>query len=276
MDDIDKKIDELIKGTLKRFERLEQLVFNEVYNELSTKLQIREARITFTPNNLNIITALNRLMERFSPAIGRIIRYITDGIRQVLGVTSREMAKIDIRAERTGRDIVDEVMRHSATSANRVLSLEPIFSDIKQSMIANLSNGEGMTVKELRQALYSKVVEDKLARRYFSRWTHDIFMQYQRAGANKIRLKLGLEFARYQGGLIDTTRDWCEKYNRKVLHESEIEAWRLETWDGKPETGYVPILDCGGYNCRHRFDWISTDMARRERPDFFIQNPANV
>lgn len=276
MDDIDKKIDELIKGTFRRYERLEQLIFNEVYNELSTKLQVREARIVFTPNNLNVITALNRLMDRFSPAIGRIIKYITDGVRQVLGLTAKEMAKIDIRAIKSGKDVVEEATRHSATTANKVLSLEPIFNDVKQSVIASLSTNDGLTLKDLRETLFNKVVNDKLARRYFSRWTHDAFMQYQRIGANRIRIDLGLKFARYTGGLIDTTREWCNKYNRKVLHESEIEAWKLEDWEGKPETGYVPIIDCGGYNCRHRFDWISEELARRLRPEYFTQNPANV
>jgi hypothetical protein len=51
--------------------------------------------------------------------------------------------------------------------------------------------------------------------------------------------------------------------------------WESLNWEGKPETGYNALIDCGGYNCRHRLDWVSDQMARRLRPDLF-KNKVNV
>jgi hypothetical protein len=119
----------------------------------------------------------------------------------------------------------------------------------------------------MRRALQNKIVGNKLAERYYSRWTSDIYSQYQRLGANEVRKDIGLRFAIYQGGLIESSRPFCEKRNGEVFHEDEVKSWVNLEFEGKPETGYNPITDLGGYNCRHRLDWISDELAFRLRPE---------
>ena len=52
-----------------------------------------------------------------------------------------------------------------------------------------------------------------------------------------------------------------------MYHEDEIKSWENLNFAGKPETGYNPIVDLGGYNCRHRLDWVSDQVAFRLRPE---------
>lgn len=277
MRELDEKIDELVKGTASRFAKLEQLIFDQVYNYLSERLLVREQRITFDAQNFGVISNINSLIERFSPAIGRIGKYIISGIRSVMGLTVEQLTKVDVRAIKTGQPIIDDLLNHSATIINKNLGLEVIFNDIKQEAISQMANIDGIDLKTLRQNLLNKVVNNKIAQKYFARWTHDIYSQMQRVGANKIRIELGLTHAIYQGGLIATSRDFCEDRNRKCFSDEEIMSWSSLKWEGKPEIGYNPIIDCGGYNCRHRLDWISDELAKRLRPDLFTNKvPANV
>lgn len=266
---LDEKIDELVKGTASRFEKLERLIFNEVINYLSESLHVRETRITFNAQNYGVISAIDKLMQRFSTAVGRIGKYIIDGIRSVMGLTVDQLTKVDVRAVKTGNIVIDELLNHSATIINKILSLETIFLDIKQTAISLLTGPDGLGLTELREQLRIKVVGNKIAQRYFSRWTHDIYSQMQRIGANRIRIDLGLKYAIYQGGLIATSRDFCEERNNKCFSDDEIMSWKNLDWVGKPEIGYNPLIDCGGYNCRHRLDWISNQLAKRLRPDLF-------
>lgn len=275
MRELDEKIDELVKGTASRFEKLEKLIFNEVFNYLSSSLYVREQRIEFNAQNFGVVSAIDKLIERFSPAVGRIGKYIINGIRSVMGLTVQQLTKVDVRAIKTGQPIIDELLNHSATIVNKNLSLEIIFSDIKQEAITQMTNVDGIDLKTLRQKLLNKVVNNKIAQRYFSRWTHDIYSQMQRVGANKIRIGLGLTHAIYQGGLIATSRDFCDERNGKCFSEKEIMQWSSLRWEGKPEVGYNPIIDCGGYNCRHRLDWISDELAKRLRPDLFDRKSIN-
>ena len=54
----------------------------------------------------------------------------------------------------------------------------------------------------------------------------------------------------YAGGVIETTRPFCEDLAGAVLTEEEItDIWSSESWAGK-EPG-DPFVVRGGYNCRH-------------------------
>jgi hypothetical protein len=275
MKELDEKIDELVKGTASRFEKLEKLILNEVLSYLSERLLVREQRIVFDANNFGVISKIDTLLSRFSTGIQNIGKYIIRGIGSVMGLTTEQLSQIDTRAIKTGKTVTDELLKHAATVINKNLNLERIFLDIKQDAISLLADPKGIDLVELRKALSQKVVGNKLAQKYFSRWTHDLYSQMQRVGANRMRIELGLRFAIYQGGLIATSRDFCEERNRQCFSDEEIMKWKELDWEGKPEIGYNPIIDCGGYNCRHRLDWISDEMAKRLRPDLFGKKAIN-
>ena len=275
MRELDEKIHELVKGTASRFAKLEKLIYNEVLNYLSERLLVREQRIVFDANNFGVISKIDSLLSVFSSAIQSIGKYILQGIGSVMGLTTQQLAKIDTKAIRTGKTVTDELLNHAATIINKNLSLERIFLDVKQEAISLMADPKGIDLVELRKALRQKVIGNKIAQKYYSRWTHDIYSQMQRIGANRIRIDLGLKYAIYQGGLIATSRDFCEERNRECFSEEEIMSWEKLDWEGKPQTGYNALIHCGGYNCRHRLDWVSEQMARRLRPDLFGKKVIN-
>lgn len=90
-------------------------------------------------------------------------------------------------------------------------------------------------------------------------FAYDMYSQIDRATANVVRNDLGFEFAIYEGGLIETSRKFCIDHEGNIYHISEIE-------DMKPKEAippnYNPFTDCGGYNCRHHWNFISTSLAK--------------
>tara|TARA_R110000782_G_scaffold9198_2_gene29774 strand:+ start:262 stop:957 length:696 start_codon:yes stop_codon:yes gene_type:complete len=63
----------------------------------------------------------------------------------------------------------------------------------------------------------------------------------------------GVERFTYAGGVIDTTREFCESHVDKTYSEAEIRSiWSSQTWGGKKPGD--PFVTRGGYNCRHH--WI--------------------
>jgi hypothetical protein len=77
--------------------------------------------------------------------------------------------------------------------------------------------------------------------------------------------EIGIEWYRYLGGEIPTTREFCQHREGKYFHKKEIEMWgqgknsagiddiKDGTWNGRiPETDIKTIFTfVGGYNCRH-------------------------
>lgn len=91
--------------------------------------------------------------------------------------------------------------------------------------------------------------------------------------------ELGLQAALYQGGIIASTRAFCEVRNGRVFLESEIARFgtakdayggytnkKEGLFAGKPDP-YDPKTDCGGYNCRHTWHYIPNVIAVGMRPD---------
>lgn len=267
---MDELIESLIKGTDKRLEKLEKLLYTILTDYLQDELDISGNRIKYTKKNISIVERIDSLTGKFGTAFDQLIGYIIDGIKQTIRLTTKDLSKFDTKAIMFGSDVIDEITKHSATSINQNINLKVIFADVKSSAITLMSKPEGISLKELRNLLSDKIIDKKIARRYYSRWTHDIYSQYQRVASNKVRIKIGLKYAFYQGGLIETSRSFCNQRNGKVFSEKEILSWNGLEWVGKPEIGYDAITDLGGYNCRHRLDWISEELARIKRPDLFM------
>lgn len=263
---MDKIIEKLITGTQKRLSILEALIFNSVVGYFVDNLSLKDDVIKYNTSN---VSAINKLSSDVvgSSSINKISKFILKGIATLLSLTAVMQSEYDTTAVKKSEDVFNEVNGHATKSVNSILSLEVIFADIKQEALILMSDPNGISLRDLRRIMKNKVVDNGIAQRYFSRWTNDIYSQYQRVGANNLRKKLGLKYAIYQGGEISNTRSFCRKLNGTVVTDEEIQEWDNKTWAGKNEVGYNPITDLGGYNCRHRLDWISEELAKKLRPD---------
>jgi len=95
--------------------------------------------------------------------------------------------------------------------------------------------------------------------KHHKNFAFDLYSQIDRATSDVIRNDLGFEFAIYEGGIIETSRIFCEEHDGKIFHISEIKKFNPK--EAKPPN-YNPITDLGGYGCRHHLNWISKALAK--------------
>ena len=95
--------------------------------------------------------------------------------------------------------------------------------------------------------------------KHHKNFAFDLYSQIDRATSDVIRNDLGFEFAVYEGGIIESSRIFCEEHDGKIFHITEIKKFNPK--EAKPPN-YNPITDAGGYNCRHSYNWISTALAK--------------
>ena len=269
MKHLDKLLDRILKNTGKQFGIFDKFLYGAIISYfIDNLLPNSEGKITIDTKNAGAIVRMPNEVQQnmqgplkvlYETIIGGIVSFFSKGIKGLL--------KFDVSAIEKSNETLQKLRDQSSTTAKTVINLEQVFADVKQRSIALMSRPGGISLKELRKELETVIVDKKIMSRYYGRWTHDIYSQYQRIATNEVRKKLGLRFAIYQGGLIEASRDFCEERNGKVFHEDEISSWANLDWEGKPEVGYNPIADLGGYNCRHRLDWISDELAFRLRPE---------
>jgi len=98
---------------------------------------------------------------------------------------------------------------------------------------------------------------------------------------------LGYRYFVYDGSILEDSRDFCVALNNKVWSVEEAKDWvnwtpskgvypkeyqikqedknTVPTYLSYP--GYIPMIDRGGFNCRHFISWIPDDIAFKLRPD---------
>ena len=148
-----------------------------------------------------------------------------------------------------------------------------------------------MNMKDYARALRDTITgEDEKAgslERQFQRYAYDLYQQYDAAYNMTLGNEFGFNYFIYQGGLVEDSRDFCAAHNNKVWSKEEAEKWPEwtpaegvypEGYEVKAKNiyevpsymnyiGYDPLIDRGGFNCRHSLGWIADDIALDMRPD---------
>ena len=182
---------------------------------------------------------------------------------------------------------------------DKVITSDELMTTIKQYLSKAITGK--MPRKQLLKELTAMVTGAGLKQggyqRNFSRFAHDLYLQYDAAYNKTIADRLGMTWFIYQGNLIKDSRDFCVAKRGKVYNAEDAAEWDKwtpakgiaagefpATVNGKPFVipdslkaknqlnkvpsyigyeGYSALIDRGGYNCRHILGWISDGLAER-------------
>lgn len=144
--------------------------------------------------------------------------------------------------------------------------------DLQKFIFQNLTKGN-IDIDDFTKRLKKYIAGDKdklgTFERYYKSFAFDTYNQIDSYTGSLYAKKLGLNYFIYGGGLIKTSRKFCEDRNNKVFSREEAEQWYKDpdlTAIDSVET-YNWQTDRGGFNCRHSIDWIANETAFILRPD---------
>jgi hypothetical protein len=197
-------------------------------------------------------------------------------------VVDATSAKIDLRLGIKGGNIVRGGFLESLFKDNTMATQTKNY--ISKSIAAQIDT------KDFVKGLIKTVKGDEgpgVLEKQYQRYAYDLYQQYDRAYNSALAEEFDMNYFVYQGGLIDDSRDFCAAHNNKVWHRDEAADW--DTWKpylgDYPEgytikqkniydipsylgyPGYQPLIDAGGYNCRHSISWIPDELAFDLRPE---------
>lgn len=143
---------------------------------------------------------------------------------------------------------------------------DSVKNQIKNTVLKTVYGQEGWesTKKALSKLIAGDAENLGALQKYHRNFTYDLYSQIDRATGKAYADDLGFEFAIYEGGLIETSREFCKEHNGNVYHKSEIADFDPKV---AKQPDYNPFTDLGGYGCRHHLNWVPTALARALRPD---------
>lgn len=279
------------------FTAAEKRLYEQIFDKIVSGFETENGALVASGKNLNITSELNgifkqfnkseysKIIGKFSGELGQIVDMNSDYFRNVADNATPErfnMVNKEVKSfmsKRIGLNNASEIVKDGYL--DRLIKDETLKNKVKDKLLRGVTNK--VPVKKLIKDLQDTIVgNDKVEGgliQYFNTNIRDTYNQFDRTTSKLYADKLDLKYFVYQGGKIKTSRKFCLKHDGKCYSTDEAKLWEkqigLKDSKGKPigpianKSTYNPLVDCGGYNCRHSLDFISNSLAKRYRPDLF-------
>lgn len=247
---------------------------DEIIAFMETRLEISGGRIVQSAGNIAKMQGFYGLLRRLGMRLkNAVLELLLDGAI-VLSDENQKYFESDNLKPGDFKDIARKraLLRMGYNVANGELIpggyLDGVFSGTpyagRVGAIVNRAIARGYDLNRFRREFRRVFVGPPgkgMLEHHFNRMAFDMFQRMDRNVHLLYAEKLGLNDAIYSGTIMSESRPFCRERVGKIFSKAEIEAWADLEFQGKPDIGYDPFTDCGGYNCRHHLSFVSPQTA---------------
>lgn len=267
---------------------LERKLFDAVLKQLIKKLEFTpDGKIKSDGKNVELASVLDKIFRGIQnnelldvvKSFSKDFQGIKAFNKEYFAIIANDKKKIDAIA----KEVDATLKKRLGISAKGVIVkrgyLDKLVKDntvLKQiKTVTNKAITSGKSLSEYKAQMKIIIVGNSKVNgamiRHFNQFASDTYNQFDSTTQKLFAKKLGLNAFIYAGGIIDTSRCFCEERNGETFTADEAKEWEsLIGGDCGPiweEDTYDPVVDRGGYNCRHSINWISDSEAIRRRPE---------
>ena len=265
------------ESLLRIIRRLQRNTNNIVIDFLRTNIDTSDGNVRDTSANfraINRLTSADRrelepirrematyMLNRFEGQSRATTSYFStfiDRTNRFERATNAATRKMLFRIGYDGEKFIEGGFLHNIVTNNSYVN------DIKAELFKKMASNQALNKVIEDMSAYVRGTRQRggLIESNYRTLAFDTFAQNDRILNEDIAVGLNLNHAVYSGGKIKTTRCFCRERNNRVYTREEIESWVNEDFQGKT-IPYDPVIDLGGYNCRHQLDWISEELANQ-------------
>lgn len=288
------KLDHLEKSEIKLSNSVkiaEKKLLDKIIDKFVDNLDTKDGIIQYNSKNITLTQAIDKIIEEFNSTVNADLMktYVND-----ISITTEANRKFFATFEKPGIDY----KKTTEEVRNKTLDRLGIKSDgklTKGGFIDSFTNDKrlnlelkelvtkaitgGASLRQMKDELKQFVSggdgkKGKLTANY-NTFIFDTYAQIDRLQTGLYAEALGLKAFRYAGGKIKTTRTFCCQRNNLIFTTEEAEKWASLEFQGKP-IPYNPLIDLGGYNCRHTKQFISNIRAAALRDDLKLDEKGNL
>jgi hypothetical protein len=293
--------DKIHKDKLKFLERRENTLKKNVsgaqrklltvlVNKFMDQLQIENGKIVQNAKNIRLTLALDTIFNSFDKNINsKLIKSYADDMK---GSTARnaeyfksfEPNNKKFKKIKTGVD--DLINARLGIKDNKPVKGGFLDNFNKDSRMRNgfkelVTKGitGGVSRSDMNKQVRSFIVGTDgvggALQKEYANFIYDTYQQVDNLAANNYAVSLNMQSFIYSGGKIKTTREFCCQRNGLIFTVKEAQKWQTLTFTGKSNP-YNPLINLGGYNCRHSTQYISNITAAKRRSDLKLDKKGNL
>jgi hypothetical protein len=285
LDDKNERLNSVPDGFVKSVSGLESDIMKSIEKLVST-LETENGQILLNDRNMAIIENINQTIKNiiFTDEYEKnLTSFIGEfGKQAQLSNEYFQVVLDDFEVKPVYSSLLKSTQRNAIQLLNDDAFSQVLINPIKETLESSLVNNVSFTdtIKNLRYIIEGDETVDGRLISHVKRVAYDSFAVSDRSYTNTIATDLGLEFYRYTGGTIDTTRCFCQERHGKFYHREEIKRWGKgldlgvcksgDLWQGaNTNTDEATIFFyAGGYSCKHSLlpvSEISVPKADKQR-----------
>lgn len=279
-DAIGDEIDRRQRSLDRDLTRWEKRLFDLLISELFGQLRFENGRLMVSAENLALLLRIDSVFALW-------LREFQTGIVRDFAASLLSVAAMTGEMYRDGNAeaLVNNIARDNSTlraaigidDAGRVVpgsilydvsTVAQVRQDVKNVVLQAIQRGQ--TLREFSAALKNYVVStpdaDGRLKRYWRTYAYDLFNQATEIKNEQFRRGLDLRWFIYVGDVIKDSREFCRKKAGNLFAVVEAD----KEWPNDPDLigkksgiPYVPRIDRGRWNCRHRIRYITEETARQ-------------
>jgi len=279
-----KFIDEAVANFEKQVPGMEKELMNLIRERLIDNLVYDENGLSQTPTNIQLVSVIDDIYAEFSfnfqaepfKELAKNLLKVTN-YNKAYYTDDLDFSKTKINAISTELDGIKKMIGFDGKKISKGSYLDIVSQGsgvkekLKQYVIESIISKKGSKefAKGFKEIVQGGKGKTGLLDRYHKQYTYDVLNKVDAAENKFMASELDLQFFRYEGTLIKTSREFCRKRVGQVFHVKETEDWKNDPDLIEPSTkdSYNPLVERGRYNCRHFIRYITDEKAEQLDPD---------
>lgn len=271
----------------RRVSAAEKKLLDIVISRIVDDFEKTDGRINPSVKNIELVSRIDKVwgefqsndylnvIRQFAGDLGEL-QNLNESYFKIIEEDQKKITKVSkevrsIMSKRIGLKPDGELTKNGYL--DRLIKDNALLNKIKKETYKSVTSGTPLKdyLKKTTDLIIGTKNTSGGLQRHFNTFAYDTYAQYDRTNQTLFAGKLGLRAFIYAGGLIKTSRLFCEHNNGRVFTTDEAQEWeKLIGDDDGPmwsEGTYNPMEDMGGHRCRHSPNFISNREAIRRRPE---------
>lgn len=255
----------------------ESPLFDLIVSDFIDLLDTKDGKILKTTANFRLVSAIDKIWVQFQAKHGLALveshlssmeTIVKNNLDYYSEILTNNKAFID-----RAKNITSLINRRLGINPDGslikkgyikgILDDESVRNELKEFAIKGVANSSGFDDFKSKFEKLIKGDTDKLGglSSYYRNIAYDSYKQLDGLNNKIFGEQFGLTYFVYDGTIIKTSRTFCKTHVDLIFTVEQAKEWINDPDLTAIPPNYDPLVDMGGYGCRHTPRFITDDMA---------------
>ncbi len=266
------KLDQLNNDLERRLSSIQQSFAADIERRYLSQLEVDNDMIKFSERNLLAAPEIEKIVNDYAKKLTPVFKWYAKQLFDIVGSQSKAFTKLgSVEQLNAAQASINGILQKFGIDGTgkvipggflaKVSNLTAIQQSVINFMLKEIAVGR--SYGELLKGFHAFMGKETTGKflNHFKTELFDTTNRMLQAVKNSYANSMSLNYFRYSGSLMDSSREFCQERAGNVYHRSDVDKWPKDLPYFQPQ--YDFFEDRGGYNCRHEIIWLSNEQGSK-------------